>query len=880
MYPTSHQIPHLVPDLRLALATLYSLPSRIGQGHPSSHEAHDHLLQFQARNPRRALHSKVGNLKQQQYQLTTNNLSDSGSTWLACVALVSSLSSHDPDQYLKEVHYAEALFAAQTLVHRLRRVKLAEAVDIEFESTVVDPSLIASSPPGPEEVLDGFKKWTLQQYYGATSLSSFRILSQIIQSYRPTVDPQQETNLMELEERIKGEISMMIIIGIMDAFTKSSYAQAQQQAEPNLFAKIRPLLKTLASVVALLATRMRYVSTSLPSPAPHTQPIVVTILGAISMLQPQAQHQDPHQLQESVQSLSFTCLTALPEAILTGSSSNGSGGGGAYGRFSLDPRCYASVTAELKTQGINQMCISIQNMIRSSSNTVSPILILQMCEAWAKYVALPVDFVNSTIPLVLQAWEQFRSLHQAQPQVLSEAKAAMAYWIAVMESGTWNIEQVLTSSLVQSKESSRQSNKKKQSSKSKKRHQQFLEEKTTNELFVSATKEVEHRRRVACTMAQQTLTVLQDLLVLELNRINELKLLNDDSDQDFQGNGPVGAITACANACLPFLLQNSVVHHDVPSMTMFSTISHLIQQVCASPSRLVRSFVAESLYTLHEALVKTLTDNQDVTFTKEFLEVIINHFFQSSLNLALQCGYPPGFFEALGQDNDEDLESERNEVRDVLRTISGIPSMANERNGISTASLSFTASSILLRLIQACAQPIREATASNSLFSETALHAFSALAKPINLAASLFSKNIDMSIYEENITTILKLALGIVSNAGRCLLHAFPVTSMNDVLPLTRLYNLAIASLAPMFSALCQTHSMKQEVETTIRIGIDVAASSLMKIPELTGPSTLRQTRFDIRGAMRSPGGEDHGEFVEAISRTFALLIVSCRIYI
>ena len=845
------QIPHLVPNLRLALATLYSLPG--GKGQSSSHEAHDYLLQFQARNPRRTLHSKAGSQQQQQ---PTNNFTDIGSTWLACVALVSSLSAHDPDPYIKDVHYTEALFAAQTLVHRLRRVKLAEAIDIEFEPTIFDPSSIALSPSGPEQILDGYQKWTLQHCYGATSLSSFGMLSQIIQSYIPNVDPQQQPNLIELEERIKGEISMMIIVAIMDALTKSSLAQTQQQAEGNTLSKIRPLLKTLASALALIAARMRYVSTSIPSPAPHTQPIVTTILGAISMLQPQVNQQESGLLQEAVQNLSFTCLTALPESVLTGSSSNGSGGGGAYGRFSLDPRCYTAVTAELKTEGISQMCTAIQNIINSSGNSVSPILILQMCEAWAKYVALPVDFVNSTIPLVLKAWEQLRSSQQAQPQALMEAKAAMAYWIAVMESGTWSIEQVLTSSLVQSKERSHQSNKKRQSSKSKKRHQQFLENRTTDKLFVSATKEVEQRGHVACTLAQQTLSALQDLLILELNRISELVLLHDDSDQDFQGDGPVGAITACANACLPYLLRTPAAHQDAGSMAMFATISQLIQQVCASPSRLVRSFASESLYTLHEALLKTLTDNQNLALSKEFLEAIVSHFFRSTLNLALQCGYPGGFFDDMSLENDDDLENERNDVRDVLRTISHISTTVN--NGAASASLSFASSSILLRLLQACAQPIQEAITSNTLFSEPALHAFSALAKPINSAAILFAKNFDPNIYQDNIVAILKLSLEIVSNAGKCLLQAFQVASINEVLPVTRLYDLAIASLAPMFSTLCQVESMKHEVEATMRIGIDVAASSLMKIPELTGPSTLRQTRFDIRGAMRSPGGEDH----------------------
>lgn len=578
------------------------------------------------------------------------------------------------------------------------------------------------------------------------------------------------------------------------------------------------------------------------------------------MLQPQVSHhqQDAYRFQKSVENISLMCLTALPETILTGNNNNINDSGGAYGRFSLDPRCYAAVTTELKTHGMTQMCQSIHNIMNSSNGSVSSIPVLQLCEAWVKYMPLPIDFINATVPLVLQAWEQCRLSHQLHPQALVEAKAATSYWIVIMESASWSIDQVLVSSLVQSKNSSRQSNKKKQSSKSKKRHQQFLDENTTDELYVSASKEVIYRGRVACTIAQQTLTVLQELLIFELRRISESKILTDGGEQEFQGDGPVGAITACANACLPYLLRTSVGCQDTTSMTLFITISHLIQQVCASPSRLVRSFTAESLYTLHETLVKTLTENCNIPFTTEFLEAVINHFFLCSINLVFQCGYPPGFFEDLNQDNDEEIEGERTDVRDILRSISSIPSTTNERNGGLSAPLTFTTSSILLRLMQACAQPIRDARASNSLFSESVLHAFSALTKPINSAAILYAKNVCLSICKTNVDLILNLAFEIASNAGMCLLLAFPIAPVNEILPLSRLYNLAIASLAPTFSTLCQIESMKQEVERVIRIGIDAAATSLARLPELTGPSTLRQTRFDIRGAMRSPGGEDH----------------------
>eukprot|EP00536_Pseudo-nitzschia_multiseries_P008936 jgi/Psemu1/257694/estExt_Genewise1Plus.C_2380002 len=852
-------MPYLLSDLRLALASLYSLPG----GQPSSaHEAHEYLLQFQARNPHRRLHSQLGNRKENIEQPPKSYSDDVGSTWMACVDLLSSFAKgidQNPNQSHREVHYAEALFAAQTLVHRLRRVKLDEAIDIEFEPNFFDTSSKICFPPLSEHVVDGYRRWILERYGEIQNPSTFAVLSQLVHSYHPSVDPQRQTSTTELVERIKGEISTLVLVSVMDALTKSCYKQqSNHQGRDRMLAQIRPLLKTLALVLAAIAARMRYVSTSLPSPAPNTQPIVTTILGAIEMVQAPSQHQRQEELSrntEAFQSLCYTCLTALPEAILS-NSNDGGGGGGAYGRFSLDPRCYAAVTRELKTEGMVQVCQSIQNLIHSNSSnhTSSTIPVLQMCEAWGKYVPLPIDFVNNSVPLVLQAWDRLRSSHEAQPQGIEEAKTAVAYWIAVMESGTWTIDQVLTSSLVQSKESSRQSNKKRQSSKSKKRHQQFLAEKTTDQLYTLACNEVRHRGQVACTMAQKTLPVLQELLTIELRQFTEVIA----DEQDVQGNGPVGAITACANACLPYLLRSLISHQDNVSIQLFVSIGQSIQEVCASPSRKVRSFASESLFTLHEELAKCFSNNQNIQPNTEFLEVVVNHFFQSSLNLAFQCGYPQGYFNHLGKDNDEDTESERNDVREVLRTISAIPSTYSKHSGCNADSVIFVTSSILFRLMQACDQPIREASASNALFSEAALHTFSALTKPINSIASLYSESLIHGTESENFSVIVKLAFEIISNAGRSLLSAFPLASINELLPLSRLYNLAIASLSPMFSTLGQISSMESEVTTVIRIGIEAAATSLIRIPELTGPSTLRQTRYDIRGAMRSPGGEDH----------------------
>lgn len=219
--------------------------------------------------------------------------------------------------------------------------------------------------------------------------------------------------------------------------------------------------------------------------------------------------------------------------------------------------------------------------------------------------------------------------------------------------------------------------------------------------------------------------------------------------------------------------------------------------------------------------------------------------------LAASCCYPPGYFHDLAANNDEDLENERNDVRDVLRCISSSPELNGKPRSQSAMNLT---SRILLQLLQACAQPLQEIKEDPCmLFPETALHAFSALAKPLNSTAKVFARS-----PSDDLGLILTLATDILSNAGQRLIRAFPVAPVNDILPLSRLFNLAVSSLSPMLSTLAPIQAFERSVLHATDTLIQAASLSLLRIPELTSESTLRSTRYDIRGAMRSPGGEDH----------------------
>lgn len=220
------------------------------------------------------------------------------------------------------------------------------------------------------------------------------------------------------------------------------------------------------------------------------------------------------------------------------------------------------------------------------------------------------------------------------------------------------------------------------------------------------------------------------------------------------------------------------------------------------------------------------------------------------MNLAKQCAYPIGYFSDLQENNDEELEMERNDVRDVLRGISG-HSSGEKTSTPSGLHVSFC---VLVKLIDTCAQPIFEVgNDGKHLFPESALHAFSALARPIYAIALQYQGSPSAEVEKP-----LKMAFAIMYSAGRCIKQAFGQPFNHNLLPLSRLYSLATASLSPAFSALSATKQFEGGIVQLLEICFQAAVLSIVHLPELSAPSTLRSSRFDVRGAMRSPGGEDH----------------------
>jgi hypothetical protein len=250
------------------------------------------------------------------------------------------------------------------------------------------------------------------------------------------------------------------------------------------------------------------------------------------------------------------------------------------------------------------------------------------------------------------------------------------------------------------------------------------------------------------------------------------------------------------------------------------------------------------------------------------------------MSLATQCSYPHRYFDILSEPSDEDLEIERNDIRDLLRTITTANSGGLD-DAPSTSSSSPKVVAVCLhilhRLLTACQEVITVAVPNNNnvnnnnnntiarvqllLFPETAAHAFSSLAKPLYYVAESYVSNNDRSDITKQ---ILSQALTILVNMCIIVTRAFQSSTSIDaqfhqLFPCCRIVSITIASITPMLSCLCYDNDVMQNgVIQALPYLIECVILSIEQFPELYAPSILEHSMYEIRGAMRGPGGDDH----------------------
>lgn len=227
------------------------------------------------------------------------------------------------------------------------------------------------------------------------------------------------------------------------------------------------------------------------------------------------------------------------------------------------------------------------------------------------------------------------------------------------------------------------------------------------------------------------------------------------------------------------------------------------------------------------------------------------------MSLASVCGYPTGYFDHPDAPSDEELEIERNDVRDLLRTVTGSGDSGSDATAASSQKPIDVCLHILSRIVLACGEAVSSAREQQQLFPETAAHAFSSLAKSLNHAAKFYCK---FEHPPDDLKQILGRALSTILDASNIVINAFhQAAPIQEIFPIARVLNIAIASMSPMLSYISHRNSdLLDGMSHVLPSVIHVAILSIEHIPELCAPSILDHSIYDIRGAMRGPGGDDH----------------------
>jgi hypothetical protein len=222
--------------------------------------------------------------------------------------------------------------------------------------------------------------------------------------------------------------------------------------------------------------------------------------------------------------------------------------------------------------------------------------------------------------------------------------------------------------------------------------------------------------------------------------------------------------------------------------------------------------------------------------------------------LASSCSYPDGYFNDLSCSADEDLENERNDVRDILRSTTNL-----EYDYRCSPVCSIE---VLEKLISACMNAV-QMSGDSALPPESAIHCLSALAKPINALASNLLQQIVVVRTSTPFpafpgTRIIQNALHTLSLTCEKLLSHSMNSSIGVLLPVSRLASLTISALSPTFSAVCSQHiamaenpefsSLVKVTRKALNVSLHHAITSLLMIPELAAISTLGETQYDIVG--------------------------------
>ena len=570
--------PRLYHPLRQALGSLFSLPTvDHSQPQPSQAQAHEFLMNIQSRNVRRKILSTQQRYRDSQQRNRHQNLPDRqpesiamGSSWLASLLL---LCRDDPSG-------TEQLFAAQTLLQRLRRNKLEDAIDMELEQSDIDEY----------QALELYKE-------GDNSLQVFRAYLHLMEQWSPFIGTVlASANLLSNESAMterqwKGQATLLTMAAIL-------YMKVSQSVE-NDEVHSMPLLQTLAGGIATIVLRLLGEANEDNF---SFVPVLTETFSLVRRVEQSATHATPRALTYDA-SLQVT-LAAIPESLL-----GNPGEQSRRGRLSLHPQALTKAYADLRQRGLNDIADHIA-LPQNSASPMSLWWVLRTLQYWSRYLPLSVEIWERSLPIVQEFLKSDRQEY---------VKSALAYLLAIWEGAACTEEEILAMIVGLTSEGQQQQGKKKQSSRSKKRHKELLNVRSDENSLMEARNDLNVRGRMSCIAAAN----IWDSIIPHFHSA----MAAASNGHDIDGEGPIGCLAAAAQACLPYLLQQSL-GGNVDGAALFAALAKALQRICASENQVVRALALEPIYKTHELVLRIHHNGQGLDASLE--SHIVDHFYQVS----------------------------------------------------------------------------------------------------------------------------------------------------------------------------------------------------------------------------------------------------------
>jgi len=700
--------PHLLSKLRTALSYLYD--SQQSNNHQHRHEAHQFLLTYKQSNVRRLVVSRLQSRKDrigtedgEENELSFGQFEDlTGSIFLSCLALLYSSCSQNSNSH-------ERIFTAQALNHRCRSIKLSETLDIEAEDGVEcgTARLVLAleeikharntTQPNNTDLIEKTKSiltaW-LERYVpmlvnrcgGGSACSGAGLLAVVLERHSSSLlDSPYLGDESRGEEQIKGTLMMFsLAVAIYVAAFRDFEDEHQHQNQHDEAARspwANAVLGELGSALSVTVLRLRYRPTTdkhaTPSPDPSCPPLIDALVHAINIVKDsaavylthQAGNEMPSLLQDAhhyaVNRSIAACLTSLPETVLLPP-----GQDYVHRIPSVDRGCLRAASMELRCNetGMEKAMTVLMQLSGNVYDDSSASRLIQCCEAWARYVAVPIHVVDESVGKFAM---QFIHISKGAPSSLQQQKAqslAFQYLVSIFEAAlpTLSVSDILTAALGVGA-TGVQNGKKKQGNKSKKRNEKRLDRAKAVEDESSqhqAEEELLARKNAACAAAAAAFGISTS------HTGDDWGLRLASSCLTTTSHAVCSTVAAAATSVLPHLLW--LERNDGPSQQwrseLFSVIIAVIQRMCKSQNRDTRALAYEALMVLHNAL------NSVTAVSLRVEQIAIDSICECALSLSASCAYPLHYFDNLSENNDEDLEIERNDVRDVCRSVCSLDS--------------------------------------------------------------------------------------------------------------------------------------------------------------------------------------------------------------